>query len=541
QEVELSVDEIIPGLKECQLSLIGKIHGDKKANLNGLKTTLNSIWTTRKEFHIRSLSNNKFQFLFQREEDRDRILQGKTWSFDGQYILMKLWSPISNDFSYEEEVIKVWVHILNLPLHWTSFDIGLKIGKRIGKTLDFQLPGTSDQLGHIMKVLVEFNVNEPLPRGSLIKVGSDSTWVDFRYENLQTFCFYCGKLGHSDKNCEIKSGDVKNNEVNIGQYEEWLRARIVSSGHSRSPSSLNQGSQSSEKDKLTRSNQLVARSEVGERLRNSVSSNQDTQQGGEKGITQLETPLPMEETAQAVFENPILIPKGSEGASASKNPDSSDGDLVEVTILPTVMEGNTGSRKKATFSRKPRSSKGLTSEIMQVDKNGEVEKKIIITMCKNLRLHDNWFYVKPEGRKGGLFLTWSDNISLIEVNSLGFCLEVCFSFKGFSDIFWGVFVYASTDNVVRARQWEVLVRHSLTWGSFWFLCGDFNDILCQADKNGGVRREEASFSNFRDFIRTLGVVKIMSVGQPFTWSNNKRGSAFVEEKLDRFFVSPDLI
>ncbi|CAA0827445.1 Unknown protein, partial [Striga hermonthica] len=55
-----------------------------------------------------------------------------------------------------------------------------------------------------------------------------------------------------------------------------------------------------------------------------------------------------------------------------------------------------------------------------------------------------------------------------------------------------------------------------------------------------VRSKQASFSTFREFIRTLGVVEIMSVGQPFTWANNRRGSSFVEEKLDRFFVSPDL-
>ncbi|CAA0806460.1 Unknown protein [Striga hermonthica] len=144
EDVELLVDNIAPGLRECQLSLIGQSYGDKRNNFNGLQRTLNNIWITRKPFKIRPLGFNKYQFMFELEEDRDRILQGKSWTFDGQYLLLKLWHPQQLDFSEEEKVIKVWVHLINLLLHWTIVDSAWKIGKKLGKVLDVQVPRTGN-------------------------------------------------------------------------------------------------------------------------------------------------------------------------------------------------------------------------------------------------------------------------------------------------------------------------------------------------------------------------------------------------------------
>ncbi|KAL2944371.1 Lipoxygenase 2 chloroplastic [Bienertia sinuspersici] len=46
------------------------------------------------------------------------------------------------------------------------------------------------------------NVNKPLPRGSTMKIGGEKIWVDFRIERLPGFCYVCGCLGHSMKECD---------------------------------------------------------------------------------------------------------------------------------------------------------------------------------------------------------------------------------------------------------------------------------------------------------------------------------------------------
>lgn len=36
----------------------------------------------------------------------------------------------------------------------------------------------------------------------ILKAGVIGSWLNFKYEKLPTFCFFCGVIGHSDKFCE---------------------------------------------------------------------------------------------------------------------------------------------------------------------------------------------------------------------------------------------------------------------------------------------------------------------------------------------------
>lgn len=39
-------------------------------------------------------------------------------------------------------------------------------------------------------------------------------WIMFKYELLSLFCFYCGKIGYGERNCERKITDAKNDVLN---------------------------------------------------------------------------------------------------------------------------------------------------------------------------------------------------------------------------------------------------------------------------------------------------------------------------------------
>ena len=60
----------------------------------------------------------------------------------------------------------------------------------------------------------------PLCRGRLIKLKDDKqVWVSFKYERLSNICYWCGRLTHNDKDCEIwieSEGTLRNDQKEFG-------------------------------------------------------------------------------------------------------------------------------------------------------------------------------------------------------------------------------------------------------------------------------------------------------------------------------------
>lgn len=74
--------------------------------------------------------------------------------------------------------------------------------------------------GRHMKILVELDVERPLLRGTMLKCDNQIVWVDFKYENIALFCFYCGKVGNAEKRAQTRK---------IMQYAvEWLMGTMGS-------------------------------------------------------------------------------------------------------------------------------------------------------------------------------------------------------------------------------------------------------------------------------------------------------------------------
>lgn len=76
-----------------------------------------------------------------------------------------------------------------------------------------------------MRIRVEINLAKPLKRRMKMKVTRDDWfWINFRYENVPSFCFICGVIGHTERFC---SQLFENEEHEIVKpYGAWLRAPL---------------------------------------------------------------------------------------------------------------------------------------------------------------------------------------------------------------------------------------------------------------------------------------------------------------------------
>lgn len=87
--------------------------------------------------------------------------------------------------------------------------------------------------GKILKLLVKVSLAKPLMRESNIKLENEIHWVEFKYNKLPIFCFYCGVVGHPERVCELKMFDTKERQVSEGQYGDWIRAAMQIGGEKK--------------------------------------------------------------------------------------------------------------------------------------------------------------------------------------------------------------------------------------------------------------------------------------------------------------------
>ncbi|CAA0809080.1 Unknown protein, partial [Striga hermonthica] len=348
------------------LSLIGQSFGEKKINFFGMKHTLSGIWATKQPFSVRNLGDNKFQFVFQSEEDKNRVMEGKTWSFDGKYLLLKQWDPEDLEFHEEEKVIKIWVQVWNLPLHWVSEDAGAKIGKKIGRVHNVVITGEGSVKGHLIKILVEMKLKDPIMRGTNIKVGDTNRWVDFRYEGIQSFCFYCGLIGHSDKSCQSKKDDLLRNKFNGGQFGDWLRTTSIFISEGRSFQSKFSDNQSSEPNSegiqkfVSSPSSRVRENAIVEKSREN--SSVELKKHGE-GISEMVEGKGKE----IVMEGVELLSIEEGGTMGILEIPPGDDQLIEVNIQASAIGKNVLNRKKKTFVRKSRIASSDNQDKMLIE------------------------------------------------------------------------------------------------------------------------------------------------------------------------------
>ena len=88
-----------------------------------------------------------------------------------------------------------------------------------------------DDGGKFIRVRVLVDITLPLCRGRVITLeNGEKSWVRFQYERLPNMCYWCGRLNHDDKECELwiqSRGSLTTDQQQFGSY---LRATPFQTG-----------------------------------------------------------------------------------------------------------------------------------------------------------------------------------------------------------------------------------------------------------------------------------------------------------------------
>jgi hypothetical protein len=73
----------------------------------------------------------------------------------------------------------------------------------------------------------------------------------------------------------------------------------------------------------------------------------------------------------------------------------------------------------------------------------------------------------------------------------------------------------------------------------WIGLGDYNYLLSNADKKGGLSFASSSSSSMRKRVDALGLIDMGFIGNQYTWTNKRPAKANVKEMLDRALANTD--
>ena len=128
-------------------------------------------------------------------------------------------------------------------------------------------------------------------------------------------------------------------------------------------------------------------------------------------------------------------------------------------------------------------------------------------------------------------MMWSDSVkvNVIEFDDHIIAIEII---DGVCD--WVlVGFYGPPYAVKRKGVWENLSAFLESVKGPWVCFGDFNVVINDEEKQGGVKGNTSTLNFLQEIMFELGAVDLGFSGNKFTWTNKRWGKNAIKERLDR--------
>ncbi|CAL1374543.1 unnamed protein product [Linum trigynum] len=186
--------------------LIGKWLTDNNISVGKACNAAQNKWGSYGEVTIRREAKNLFIYTFPSVAGRDAVWDSRPWSLSNTLLALLKWDGETKPIEAEFPSITLWIQFHDLP------EV-LRDEKSIQTVAEFVFPkfhrvDSSRLEAHgwmkFFRVLVEVDLQEPVPIGFEYPLGKKSVWVSINYERVTDLCYFCGKIGHQMYACQTR-------------------------------------------------------------------------------------------------------------------------------------------------------------------------------------------------------------------------------------------------------------------------------------------------------------------------------------------------
>ncbi|XP_030486981.2 uncharacterized protein LOC115703884 [Cannabis sativa] len=183
--------------------LVGRFLTDRTIDFEAMQHKMASLWRPVRGLFVKELEPNFFLFQFYHEMDIERVMEGSPWTFDRIPLIFERLKSGENPRNINPMELIFWVQIHGLKAGFRSERVLKDLGNYMGSYVKMDpnnfLSGWRDYL----RVRVRIRIDKALKKGRKLQMKSGlECHTIFKYEDLSTFCFVCGLLGHSERFCE---------------------------------------------------------------------------------------------------------------------------------------------------------------------------------------------------------------------------------------------------------------------------------------------------------------------------------------------------
>ncbi|KAF8405522.1 hypothetical protein HHK36_010429 [Tetracentron sinense] len=144
--------------------------------------------------------------------------------------------------------------------------------------------------------------------------------------------------------------------------------------------------------------------------------------------------------------------------------------------------------------------------------------------------------VNPIGTAGGLCVFWKAPWWVEVLHSTGHIIHLRVKDREGAQSWYLSLVYGPPVESERQRFWAELACSTPKDRDHLWL-GDFNEVLFNFEKKGGIPKTPAQLEVLSGFVRAQGLLDLGFQGNPFSWTNKRVGRDNVRERLDRALCS----
>ncbi|XP_074360199.1 uncharacterized protein LOC141700300 [Apium graveolens] len=223
-------NDIKKGMERC---LVGSFVTNRKVNFMAMQDTFSLIWRPVKGVFMEETNQtNMFLFKFFHDRDMQRVLDDEPWTFNQQVLLLKKFNVDEQLKDIKLSELYMWVQVYDVPIGFKSEFILKSIGNFVGRYMESNSRNFKGMFRNLLRIRIAVDIGRPLKKQMRIKkLGGEWIWIQFKYERLPSFCFYCGKIGHTEKFGEVLFDNPQGHEVR--KYDSSLRAPLRNQGVSK--------------------------------------------------------------------------------------------------------------------------------------------------------------------------------------------------------------------------------------------------------------------------------------------------------------------